>query len=184
MDKLKDVPPGAIIQVWGLSLFSRLIRWYQKWNTGISDLPTHCAIYIGSGKGLVIEAGTKVKIGKISKYFDSKHKVSYLVYKPMTTEQLQVVKSNAYSSLGKPYDWAAIISFIFKNIKENKYANYCSELVARCYKWAGINVSNSHWPDNPVNTPKISPGDIYIYALDNNDLWRIRRLWTGKKWDK
>lgn len=181
--KLKDVPPGAIIQVWGHSWFGNLIRWYQGWQTGVSNLPNHSAIYIGSGDNSIIEANLKVELTRINKYFNDRHKVSALIFKEMTVGQLQVIKSNAYSSLGKPYDWRGILAFISKNFSESKYANYCSELVARCYMWARINISGTPWPDNPANSPKISPGDIYLWTI-KNEQWYIRDIWTGQDWKK
>lgn len=182
--KLKDVPPGAIIQVSGLGVIAKLIRWYQNWQTGVLDLPNHSAIYIGGGDNAIIEACVHVTKSKISRYFYDNYKVTALVYRPMTVDQLQVVKSNAYSSLGKPYDWKGILAFLNKKFSESKYANYCSELVARCYKWAGIKITDKPWPDDPGDSLMISPGDIQLWAVNNPDTWQEIVIWVGKKWQK
>jgi hypothetical protein len=175
--KTTDIPSGAIIHIWGHSLFGRLIRWYEGWKTGQKGLPSHTAIYFGSGKHEIVEAGRKVMVNKLDAYFNNKYKVSISYYKTLQVQQLEVLKAYCYGTVGRAYDWPGILSFIFKKVKDDPWKNFCDELIGEAFQRIDIPVSNCEDPSQAM------PGDVYLYCK-NHIAWETFDIWTGKDWDK
>ena len=68
------------------------------------------------------------------------------------------IKAFLEAQVGKPYDFKAIFSFMFRHNWEDLKAWFCSELVAMALKvgeFKGI----------PVNVSKISPGELYNIVI-------------------
>lgn len=176
--KIKDIPSGAIVHVWGLSLFGRLIRWYSGWKTGNKEMPNHTAIYFGSGKHEIVEAGKEVITSSLDRYFDSRHKIAISFYKDLKVQQLEVLKAYCYGSVGKEYDIPGIIAFLFKQVKDDPGKNFCSELIAESYQRVEILVSNNNDPSDTM------PGDVYMYCTNHQQKWETFQIWCGEKWNK
>lgn len=175
---MKEIPSGAIVHVWGLSLFGRLIRWYSNWKTGNKEMPNHTAVYFGSGRHEIVEAGKKVITNKLEVYFDSRHKVMISFYKDLKVQQLEVLKAYCYGSVGKPYDWPGILAFLFKKVKDDPTKNFCDELVGEGYQRIDIKTSNCEDPSQAM------PGDVYMYCENHQQKWETVLLWCGEKWYK
>lgn len=144
---------------------------------------THCGIvFFKNGIPYVFEAVQPVKVTPLKIWINRGINSNYAVlrpYTPLTKEQKNKMYSYAKSQLGKNYD----IKFQWSDDKM-----YCSELVWKCYKAAGITLTklkkfNNYNLTNPIviqtiknrygnnfnsNELVISPKDIY-----NSDLLKI-----------
>ena len=172
------IPAGAVVHVWGQSLFGRLIRWWSKIKTGNKEMPNHTAIYFGSGKHEIVEAGKEVMISKLDRYFDKRHKVMISYYKDMTVQQLEVLKAYCYGSVGKPYDWPGILAFLFKKVKDDPGKNFCCELAAEGYQRINIPISNCDDPSECM------PCDVFMYCENHIQKWHTILVWCGSDWEK
>lgn len=136
-------------------LMGKLIRLgtLSRWN--------HAFIYIGNEQ--IIEANPKgVEISSLSKY----PHVAWNQHETMNDQQRLIVVAQARQIIGKPYGFFVIVDLGFRilglkilaNTKLMRYLStkngyICSELVAECYRKAGI----------PLFAKKdylVTPGDL------------------------
>ncbi len=177
-DKIKSIPPGSICFIWGKSLLSRIIAWYERWDTGRKDLPTHCEIYFGSGKQETVSAeamGVRKKL--LNRY--KKTRIEIYAYKNMTVEQLQNLKSFSYGAVGRNYDILGLISFLGKIIKkklpQSKYANFCSEFVAEAFQHIGIEIVVGKYPYEQ------HPAAQWLKVVEKPTEWKQELYWNFDK---
>ena len=188
-DKLKLLPPGAVIHVWGESLFGKLIRWYEQWKLGQKNLPNHTAVYFGAGKHSIIEANASVQIQSLERYMDKRHTVYATWFKPMSVNQLSIVKAYCYGSVGKPYDIPGILAFIFKQVHDNPAANFCTEMVVEAYQSANILMDIRERVEKQtrdlvekVTDPScLTPGELFIYLMKQKE-WQSMEILRGDDW--
>jgi uncharacterized protein YycO len=112
----------------------------SRWN--------HAFIYIGDGK--IVEANPKgVAISNVSKYKD----IAWNQHEQLTEAQRQKIVKRAKQMVGEPYGFGAIIVIALKilglkviaqlrKFAENEKSVICSQLVAMCYGYAKIKVSD------------------------------------------
>jgi uncharacterized protein YycO len=112
----------------------------SRWN--------HAFIYIGDGK--IVEANPKgVAISNVSKYKD----IAWNQHEQLTEAQRQKIVKRAKQMVGEPYGFGAILVIAFKilglkvisklrKFAENEKSVICSQLVAMCYSYAKIKVSD------------------------------------------
>ena len=130
--------PGQYGVVATPGFFGFLIRLgtFSRWN--------HAFIYIG--KGQIVEANPKgVQVMPVSEYPN----IAWNQHEPLTATQRLAIVDTATSFIGKPYDFTDIFiltfrclglklpRFFFGNVSKHK-GLICSELVAKAYKSAGI----------------------------------------------
>jgi uncharacterized protein YycO len=112
----------------------------SRWN--------HAFIYIGDGK--IVEANPKgVAISNVSKYKD----IAWNQHEQLTEAQRQKIVKRAKQMVGEPYGFGAILVIALKilglkiiaklrKFAENEKSVICSQLVAMCYSYAKIKVSD------------------------------------------
>jgi uncharacterized protein YycO len=108
----------------------------------------HAFVYIGDGQ--IIEAAPPVvRLAPASSHPDAVWNANY----PLTGLQRDKICARARALAGCPYDYPAYVGFALKVLKLRDGAELdpvfkadhwrvCSALVADCYAYAGINVSN------------------------------------------
>lgn len=128
----------------GISLTSRLIRWWQ-WGFPF----THVAFVVDlkdKNDPVVIEAWWNgVRQGKFSEVHTPR--TEFAIYSvQVTEEQKEKIEEFLHRQLGKPYDWLGILGFPLRNWKlESKNKWFCSELVFTAFKQAGVELlKNTH----------------------------------------
>jgi uncharacterized protein YycO len=138
------MPKAFVLASKGISLTSRLIRWWQ-WGFPY----THVAYVFNlenQEDPYVIEAWWD---GVREGYFSEVHTpgTEYSVYSvEVSGEQKDKIETFLFSQIHKPYDWLGILGFPLRNWKlesENRW--FCSELVFAAFKQAGIELlKNTH----------------------------------------
>lgn len=159
---LSDVPAGAVgICHTEYSFISWTIRWLTK------SWANHTLLYFGSGRHETVEAEAKgVCIDTLNNRLNNKNKFKLYANRNLTVDQLQVIKSYAYSRVGKPYDYEGIAQFlgrivlkfmgIHTNFNNNKNADFCSEMATNSYGCACMKISNKR-------SDETAPADNEMY---------------------
>jgi len=128
----------------GISLTSRLIRWWQ-WGFPYTHI-AYCLDLSDPNDPIVVEAWWNgVRHGKFSEVHTPG--TEFEVYSVQVTErQKERIEDFLQQQLGKPYDWLGILGFPLRNWKlERKNRWFCSELVFTAFKQAGIELlKNTH----------------------------------------
>ncbi len=128
----------------GISLTSRLIRWWQ-WGFPYTHI-AYCFDLSDSNDPIVIEAWWNgVRQGKFSEVHTPGTEFS--VYSIQVTDgQKKRIEEFLQRQLRKPYDWLGILGFPLRNWKlESKNRWFCSELVFAAFKQAGVELlKNTH----------------------------------------
>ena len=167
-ERVKNVSSGSVVFKWGYSLLSRIIRAYQGWETGEKDTPTHAEIYLGNEKQETISAEI-LGVRKKSLNRFKKNRIEIYSYNDLTVEQLQKLKSYAYGTVGRLYDYMGLVSFlgniIKKKLPQSKFANFCSELVAEIFVYAGIWILNQKPHEQ-------HPAEQWL-AIKDNPNWKL-----------
>jgi len=185
LNKLKEVPLGAHIAVFGSNPFTKLwgsLETHMK----KKNVPTHSAIYVGKGKHTILEATKWLEFNTIEKYLKKKKvKVVAQWYKDITQEEGQELKTRIYFFTGKKlfYDVFGYAGFVFrlfpfltKLLPQSKKLFFCSELVATIYEGD----SESRWKEirswdviesvSVKSVPSsVAPVDIYSYMKKQKD---------------
>jgi hypothetical protein len=154
---IAELPPGAIM-LFSSSKPSLL----QKLIQGVTEARVcHAGIYVGNGNHEIIEADPEgVRKNSLDKRLDDKSVMIWVyVYKPMTVQQLQVLKAYCYGAIGKPYDYITLVDFVLGGGHSSDSMTICSELDVRAYGEIGIQISYKK-PD------KTAPGDIQAFIND------------------
>lgn len=169
-EKVKLIPPGSIVFVWGYNLLGRIISWYENWelHTKDEDYPSHVELYFGSGRHETVSAeAVGVRIKTLDRFKNDKIEVWH--YTPMTVNQLQILKAGAYMAVGRRYDYLGLIHFlgnlIKKKLPQSRYDLFCSELVAEVLDKADIEICDAIPPSEQ------SPGRQWVW-VKNNKNWR------------
>lgn len=171
-EKVKDIRPASIVLVWGDSWLSKIIKWYQKLETGESDTPSHAEIYWGSGEHMTVSAEWNgVRKMNFNRYFGKKVKLEVYHYIDLKVSDMQMMKNYSLGTVGRVYDYKGLISFLSnlkiiykilrKKITPTDYADFCSENVADTFSTVGIKVSKKKF------TWETHPADIWIYIRDS-----------------
>jgi hypothetical protein len=165
-EAMKIIPPGAIVFVWGHSLISKIIRWYQKWETKIGDTPSHCQVYLGMGARQCVSAEWN-GVRYVPLLLTNKRVEIYSV-PDLTIDELQELKAYLCGSIGKGYDGTALIGIlrnmqifrkiITNKIKEDQFKNFCSELVCEAFRYIKKKVSKKKV------CSQTTPADIWLKA--------------------
>ena len=128
----------------GISLTSRLIRWWQ-WGFPYTHI-AYCFDLSDSNDPIVIEAWWNgVRQGKFSEVHTLG--TEFAVYSIQVTDgQKKRIEEFLQRQLRKPYDWLGILGFPLRNWKlESKNRWFCSELVFAAFKQAGVELlKNTH----------------------------------------
>lgn len=129
------------------SIISKLIRWFTwgKWS--------HVAVRMPEGD--MIEAREFLGVVRRNVKYEDVQQVVLEV----TEEQAKVFHDVLRSQVGKPYDWLAILGFLFRRDWQRDDYWICSELVAWALIKAGVNVIlRKRW--------RVDPTELY-YGLLN-----------------
>ena len=128
----------------GISLTSRLIRWWQ-WGFPYTHI-AYCLDLSDPNDPVVIEAWWNgVRCGKFSEVHTPGTR--FTVYSvEVTKPQKNKIELFLERQIGKPYDWLGILGFLLRNWKlEEKYKWFCSELVFTAFWQAGARLLlNTH----------------------------------------
>jgi len=132
----------------GISLTSRLIRWWQ-WGFPYTHI-AYCLDLSDPNDPVVVEAWWNgvwngVRWGKFSSVHTSG--TEFTVYSVQVTErQKKEIEKFLQQEFRKPYDWLGILGFPLRNWKlERKDRWFCSELVFAAFKQAGVELlKNTH----------------------------------------
>ena len=137
------MPKAYVLASKGISLTSRLIRWWQ-WGFPYTHV-AYCFVLRNPNDPYVIEAWNYVRSG----FFSEVHTpgTEFAVYSvQVTEEQKEKIEKFLQRQLGKPYDWLGILGFPLRSSKlERKDRWFCSELVFTAFKQAGVELlKNTH----------------------------------------
>jgi len=168
IESLRYVPAGSVFICMSDSFISKLIGLYAFFINFFTFLFagfrcnfSHAGLYFGNGTNMTIEAESKgVIIDNFKRMLDKKHRAKVFFYKDMSVLQFQKMKEYAYQQLGKPYDYAAFVKFIIKQIKQNQGADICTELVACALNYANIpNIKKDPSQIHPFEDEQYFEGD-------------------------
>ncbi|WP_456459700.1 YiiX/YebB-like N1pC/P60 family cysteine hydrolase [Desulfurobacterium sp.] len=138
------MPKAYVLASKGISLTSRLIRWWQ-WSFPYTHI-AYCLSLSDLNDPIVVEAWWNgVRQGKFSDVHTPG--TEFAVYSiQVTEEQKEKIEEFLQRQLGKPYDWLGILGFPLRNWKlESKDRWFCSELVFTAFKQAGVELlKNTH----------------------------------------
>jgi len=138
------MPKAFVLASKGISLTSRLIRWWQ-WGFPYTHI-AYCLDLSDQNDPTVVEAWWNgVRCGKFSEVHTPGTEFS--VYSvEVTKEQRDEIRHFLQRQIGKPYDWLGILGFVFFNPNlESKNRWFCSELVFTAFKQAGVELlKNTH----------------------------------------
>ena len=119
---------------------------------------SHVALAVSETE--VIESNVIVNTWKTN--FNTEETVVVKRYENLTSEQQKKIVEYAHSKIGTRYDYFAAVRWflriVFKRtqkINESEKRLYCSEMIDRAYKQAGIDLV----PDR--STGDVTPGDLY-----------------------
>ncbi len=142
-----------VAQYQGISLTSRLIRWYTRFSY------SHSAYY-DPVKKLVIEAwGGGVQEAKPLDHHTAGTPIE-LFSLEVTREQKAVIEGFLNRQLGKRYDFPGVFGFVLKNRdRSNKW--FCSELVFAAFLMADIPLLKR------IEPARVSPGMLGASPLLN-----------------
>ena len=129
----------------GISLTSRLIRWWQ-WGFPFTHI-AYCLDLSAPNDPIVAEAWWNgVRYGKFSEVHTPG--TEFAVYSVEVTDRQKekIISGFLAKQIGKPYDWLGILGFPLRNWKlESKNRWFCSELVFTAFKKAGVELlKNTH----------------------------------------
>jgi len=138
------VPKAYVLASKGISLTSRLIRWWQ-WGFPYTHI-AYCLDLSDPNDPIVVEAWWNgVRHGKFSEVHTPG--TEFAVYSVQVTgKQKEKIEEFLQRQLGKPYDWLGILGFPLRSLKlERKDRWFCSELVFTAFKQAGVALlKNTH----------------------------------------
>ena len=135
------------------------IEWFENGDV------SHVFTYLGGGTGQILDVKFKtgVTIGNIRDYFRDDVELTIRRYKPLTVEQMEQMKSSAYSMVGKNYDTFSIIKAAvrallrkigwYEKMKEwflwieSPAKVHCSECVTRLFLTIKVGISNRNPED-------------------------------------
>ena len=167
---INDIPPGAIM------LFSsKSPNWYQRLIQGATESrQEHAGTYFGSGRHEIVEAtATGIRANSLNDRFkDPDVMIWVYVYKPMTVQQLQVIKAYNYGAIGKPYDYIGILDFVLGGSNKSQATAFCSKQTVLGFLQPTPSIMTSN--KAPERT---APGDIQrfmeIRLQDHNPAWEL-----------
>jgi len=138
------MPKVYVLASKGISLTSRLIRWWQ-WGFPYTHI-AYCLDLADPNDPVVIEAWWN---GVRRGWFSEVHTpgTEFAVYSVEVTEDQKTAIENFLCEQHlKPYDWLGILGFPLRNWKlEQKGKWFCSELVFTAFKQTGIELlKNTH----------------------------------------
>lgn len=178
---IKNIKSGSVVFVWGHSIISKIIMWYEKWDSKIGNNPSHAEIFFGSGCLETVSAEAKgVLKSSLNEYLGKKYKFEVYSYKGMAVDQLQDLKAFAYSRVNVvPYDFMNFFHFLGKiihaQIPQWRFANFCSEIVADCFTYLGITLTGKDIPSGDQH-----PAMQWQY-VKNSPLWCLDYTYDGRK---
>ena len=171
-EKIKLIPPGSIVFVWGYNLLGRIISWYEnwEWHTKNEDYPSHIEMYFGSGNHEDISAeAAGVRIKSIDRFKNDK--IEVYSYTPLTVNQLQVLKAFMYGRVGRAYDYLGLVHFlgnlVGKKLPQSKYASFCSELIGEAFDYLDLPFCDS------VPPCEQTPARQWEWVRNNKDWKKI-----------
>lgn len=173
LDDLKSVKPGSVIFVWGRSPISKAIRWFEKLETKIPDLPNHVEIYLGGGDNTVVSAEPRgVILLSLQDEIKKCKRMEIYSLKNMTVDQLQDLKAFCYGRVNAvPYSFEGILNlikhFLGVKIKEVPNQKFCSQSVAESFEYIGVSLTSDDIPNF-----KEKPSDQWMYVKDVS-LWSL-----------
>ena len=170
-EKVKEIRPGSIVLVWGDSWLSKIIKWYQKWETGEDNTPSHVEMYWGGGDRMTVSAEWNgVRKMSLDRYFGTKHKLEVYHYKNLKVEEFQIMRAYNLGTVGRMYDYKGLLSFLSnikviynlfkKKITPDDYMDFCSENCAAAYEQVEIKVAKKD------KSGEINPANIWQYIRD------------------
>ncbi len=138
------MPKAYILASKGISLTSRLIRWWQ-WGFPYTHI-AYCFDISNPNDPIVVEAWWD---GVRKGWFSEVHTpgTEFAVYSIQVTDgQKKRIEEFLQRQLGKPYDWLGILGFPLRDWKlERKDRWFCSELVFTAFQKAGVELlKNTH----------------------------------------
>ncbi|WP_457679451.1 hypothetical protein [Thermovibrio sp.] len=138
------MPKAYVLASKGISLTSRLIRWWQ-WGFPYTHI-AYCLDLVNPNDPVVIEAWWN---GARKGWFSEVHTpgTDFAVYSvEVTDKQKALIEEFLHDQLSVPYDWLGILGFPLRNWKlQRKDKWFCSELVFTAFKQAGIELlKNTH----------------------------------------
>ena len=135
-------------------LSSRLIRWFSHGPYTHVDvvLPEQKLLGARSDCPVNGKTGVQARPENYAKFVHVRR-----VKLSVTPSQEVLFYSFLKRQIGKPYDWRAILAFVFDRNWRNADAWYCSELVAAALEYAGVIPAYIYAPAN-----KITPDDLLL----------------------
>ena len=169
---LRSLPPGTIILTRALKpdFFQGAIQAVTRsaWQ--------HVLIYFGQSNGKkgirheIVEAISQgVKISSLDKYLTEDTQMEAWA-RPLTSQELEQIKTRAYSQVGKPYDYAEFISFVLPFIPDPDDLMICSSLCYYAYEPVELLQLKAK------KSKQISPRDLRDYFIAASQ-------WTAKRFN-
>lgn len=147
----------------GRSWDSKLIEWQTRaWCS-------HCEAMMPDWKqtlGAMLKGGVKYRAFDDPEYKGVKRWENWHI--PCTTEQKNAFHDFMASQQGKPYDWRAIVSFIFgEHDWRNALAWFCSDLIIAAGEKAGLFTLPAQIPSD-----RLDPRDAYLIFTMLPGAWK------------
>jgi hypothetical protein len=163
-----DIPPGSVV-LCSSNKFD-FISWVIRKVTRARV--SHAMTYWGSGCHETVEAEPKgIRKDTLDKRINSHDMLWIWRYKPLTVEQLMLMKGYSYGSVGKPYDFEAFVDFALGGGHPTESKAICSENVVRTLEMASIKVGTK-------TADKMSPGalDEWFKSHPEWELWAVQNV--------
>ena len=183
---LSNIKPGSLVFVWGHSLVSKIIAWYEKHDLQISeDMPSHVEVYFGSGSHQCVSAEAEgVVTASLERYIGKPYRVEVYSYSGLTVDQLMQLKAFTYSRVNVvSYDFIGLVGFLFRKIfgkvVHSKHSLFCSELVADCFYYIGLQLTSTSMLSSEQHPAAqyegVSHSKIWTKDFEYNNLKNKRR---------
>jgi len=138
------MPKAYVLASKGISLTSRLIRWWQ-WGFPYTHI-AYCLDLSDPNDPYVMEAWWNgVRKGWFSEVHTPGTEFAVFSVEVSKSQKTQVERF-LHSQIGRKYDWLGILGFPLRNWKlESKNRWFCSELIFAAFKQAGVELlKNTH----------------------------------------
>lgn len=139
-----NLKAGDVVVCGADTIVGSIIRFFTRRDTGKYKVSTHTAIVVDFwGQKLIAEMwASGLRISSLEKYNsgNKNYIISIKRAKDLTDENRVKLQKEISKDLRKrlAYDWLGDLSFIFKNIKEDKNKFFCSEYVFYLLKNSGV----------------------------------------------